>query len=68
MVTLYSTGCPRCDILKKKLYDKKIPFVLVTDKDVMLSMNLTQVPVLEVDGELMEYRDAVGWVNNYEGK
>lgn len=68
MVTLYSTGCPRCDILKKKLDDKKIPFVLVTDKDVMLSMNLTQVPVLEVDGELMEYRDAVGWVNNYEGK
>lgn len=68
MVTLYSTGCPRCDILKKKLDDKKIPFVLVTDEDVMLSMNLTQVPVLEVDGELMEYRDAVGWVNNYEGK
>lgn len=68
MVTLYSTGCPRCDILKKKLDDKKIPFVLVTDEDVMLSMNLTQVPVLEVDGELMEYRDAVRWVNNYEGK
>lgn len=68
MVTLYSTGCPRCDILKKKLDDKKIPFVLVTDKDVMLSMNFTQVPVLEVDGRLMEYRDAVGWVNNYEGK
>ena len=65
-VTLYSTGCPRCNILKKKLDSKGITFTENNNIDEMLSMNITQVPVLVVDGEQMEFVDANNWINEQE--
>ena len=34
-VILYSTGCPKCNILKKKLADAKIDYSVIEDVDVM---------------------------------
>ncbi len=63
-IILYTTGCPRCNVLKKKLSEKSVSFVEETDVDKMLSIGITEAPVLSVDGKLFQFRDAVSIVNN----
>lgn len=62
-VILYSIGCPKCNILKKKLADAKIDYKVVEDVDVMVSKGLKEVPWLEVDGNLMNFVDSSKWIN-----
>lgn len=64
-VTLYSTNCPRCNVLAKKLEQKNIPYELCTDIDVMQNKGMMSAPNLEVDGEIFDFGNAVQWVNNY---
>lgn len=64
-VVLYSTGCPKCKILEAKLKTKNIEYSEITDSNTMLEMGLMSVPVLKVDGERMQFKQAVDWVNNY---
>ena len=66
-VTLYSTGCPQCNVLKKKLDSKGIPYQENKDREAMQTMNFTRVPVLEVDGKRMEFSEANKWINEQEG-
>ena len=60
MVTIYSTGCPKC---KTKLNQKNVNYNVVDDTDVMVDKGFQSLPMLEVDGELMDFGDAVRWVN-----
>lgn len=62
-VTLYSSGCPKCKVLIKKMDSKNIKYSVVTDIDLMISEGITSLPVLEVDGERMDFMSAVRWVN-----
>lgn len=62
-VILYSTGCPKCNILKKKLADAQIDYSVIEDVDVILSKGLKDVPWLEVDGNLMNFVDSSKWIN-----
>ena len=63
-VILYSTNCPRCKILKSKLDDKRVTYSVIDNVDKMLSMGMVVVPVLEVDGVRMNFKEAINWVNN----
>lgn len=66
-IVLYSTGCPRCGILKSKLEEKDIPYHEVTDLDTIIGMGIKEVPVLRVGGtepKMMGFRDAVKWVQD----
>lgn len=65
MITLYSTDCAKCKILKKKLDGKGIEYSENGDVDKMISLGFTEVPVLDVDGEVYGFVDAVEWVNSY---
>ena len=60
---LYSTGCPKCSILKRKLDDNGITYTEVNDVDLMLAKGMVSVPMLEVDGNIMDFANAVKWVN-----
>jgi glutaredoxin len=62
-IILYSTGCPKCKILKKKLEDKNIDYVENDDIETMISLGIEQVPVLSVDNKLFQFAEAVKWVN-----
>lgn len=64
-IILYSTGCPKCSILKKKLEEKKIPYDIVTDIKEMITLGINEVPVLSVNGELISFSNAVKWVNEW---
>lgn len=60
---LYSTGCPKCEVLKKKLADKGITYTENNSVDEMLALGITQVPVIGNNGVLMDFKTAVEWVN-----
>lgn len=61
-IVMYSTGCPKCNVLKKKLAEKNIEYTENNDVDVMSSIGIDQVPVLDVDGQLLNFKDAVDWL------
>lgn len=63
-IVLYSTHCPRCTVLEKKLEAKGIKFEVETSVDDMLALGITQVPMLRVDGKLLNFAEANTWVNN----
>lgn len=68
MITLYSTGCPSCNVLKQKLDRKQIPYTENNSVDEMLRIGIMQAPVLIVDGEQLTFSQANEWVNHYIAK
>lgn len=66
-ITLYSTGCPKCTILKKKLDQKNIGYEINNDVDLMQEKGFMSLPVLDVDGEILDFVRAINWVNGTEG-
>ena len=65
-IILYSTGCPKCNVLKKKLAEKNIEYTECNDIDVMTSLGIDQVPVLSVDGKLLTFPEVTKLVNESE--
>lgn len=63
-IVLYSTKCPKCIILEKKLKAKNIIYEEVNDIEVMKEKGFLTVPILEVDGVSMDFKKASEWVNN----
>ena len=63
MITLFSTNCPKCKVLTMKLDKKGINYTKVEDVDAMLAKGIKAAPYLEVDNELMNFTQAVAWVN-----
>lgn len=63
-VILYTTGCPKCAVLKKKLDEKEIKHQVCNSVDKMNEMGFTHVPMLSVDGVIMNFSAANAWVNN----
>lgn len=64
-VIFYTTGCPKCAILKKKLDTAHIPYTENRDVDEMQALGMTEAPALSVGGELMSFSDSVRWVNEW---
>ena len=61
---LYTTGCPKCRILEKKLNDKQIKFDVCNDTEKMKEIGIMSVPVLSVDDNKLNYYDAVKHLNS----
>lgn len=66
MITLYSTHCPRCKVLETKLNQKGIEFKIVENIDYITSLGISTVPMLEVDGKLLNFIEANDWINKKE--
>lgn len=64
-MTLYTMdNCPKCKMLKQKLEDKHIEIEIISDYDVLCEKGIESVPVLEVNGEKMNYARANTYINN----
>ena len=59
---LYTTHCPKCKVLTIKLTQKNINFEVIDDIDTMQKMGFRSAPMLDVDGELMDFTKALAWV------
>lgn len=64
MIILYSTGCPKCNVLKTKLKQKNIPYEEITDVEEMQRLGITNVPVLKIsDTEMLSFVEANQYIN-----
>lgn len=65
-IILYSNDCPRCKVLKTKLEQKNINFEENNNVELMTKKGFTTVPVLEVNGTIYNFKDAVEWIKEYD--
>lgn len=69
-VKLYSTGCPKCNVLKKKLDAAGIEYDIITDmeaiEEVCNGLGVDTLPILGINSdarkEYMEFASAIKWV------
>lgn len=70
MIVLYSTDCPRCKVLEKKLEQKNIDFTINKNTDDIMSVanktGFISAPLLEVDGQVMGFEQANQFINNFK--
>lgn len=64
-IVFYSTGCPKCKILKKKIEEKGISYEENNSVDQMLDIGLKSAPALSIDGNILLFKDALEWVKKY---
>lgn len=64
-IILYSTHCPRCCVLEKKLKQKNISYKEVNDIDIMREKGYLEVPILEVDNKSMNFKESINWINSF---
>lgn len=63
MITLFTIDCPKCKILEKKLSQANIEYEVCEDREIMINKGFNSMPVLDVDGQIMDFGEAVKWVN-----
>lgn len=65
---LYSTGCPKCAILKRKLEERGISYTESNDIEQMEALGIQSVPVLSISGEMLDFSKAIHWINTSDGR
>ena len=60
-VTLYTTGCPKCTVLKAKLDAKGITYTVESNTEEMAGRVVGYLPMLEVDDIVYDYANALHW-------
>ena len=67
-MTLYTTNCPKCIVLEKKLNNKNINYDKVEDIEKILEVakeqGIVTAPILEIDGEYFDFSHANTYINN----
>jgi len=61
-IILYSNHCPQCRYLESLLKDKALDYTEVNDIELMQSKGFMSMPMLEADGEIMTFANALQWI------
>ena len=67
-VVLYTTGCPRCRVLERKLDEAGISYAEEEDVNYLVRIGMKSAPALEVDGRLLDFSEALLWVSGLPGE
>lgn len=63
---MYTTHCPKCNVMERKLKEANIEFEEIDDNakvlEVATSLGFTMAPLLEVDGRVMDFKDGIEWI------
>ena len=62
----YSTHCPCCEALEERLREAEIEYTVVSNTEQILTLGITHVPILEINGQQMNYPTAIRWLNERE--
>lgn len=63
MIILYSTGCPKCKILKKLLENSSIEYVENNNEKEMESLGLNSLPAIKLeDNRVLNYQESVKYI------
>lgn len=63
---LYTTHCPRCGVIEKKLKSAALDYTEISDPIEIGKRGIDMVPVLEIDGKLYGFGSAIKWLHDYE--
>jgi len=63
-ITLYSNGCPKCQVLEEKLREKGIHHSKIQDEKFYKKQGISKLPQLDVDGKFLGYFQAINWMKN----
>lgn len=64
---LYTTHCPKCTVLQKKLQGKGINFDIVEDLQIIKSKGFKSMPMLQINEQKLDFYNANKFINNYKG-
>ena len=63
---VYTTNCPKCMLLEKKLKEKNIKFEKESDIETIMlkaeKFNLNSVPFIEVDKDVLPFEEAMEYI------
>lgn len=62
-VVLYTTHCPKCTVLQKKLDQSNISYEVCDNIDDMIELGYQTAPLLKVEDRIYKFKEAVDWVN-----
>lgn len=62
MITLYSTNCPKCNVLETKLKNANIGFNISNDLESLMKQGFREAPILEVDNQYLKFSEAIKWI------
>lgn len=63
-ITLFTTHCPKCQILEAKLKQKQIDYVECDDVERMKNLGVFSAPILEVGEEILDFNAAIKWLSS----
>lgn len=63
-IVLYTTHCPMCLMLERKLKEKNINYIEISNTNEIKEAGIKNVPVLKVDNKTMDSYDAMQWIKN----
>lgn len=67
-IRLYSTHCPKCRVVEKKLEQAGIQYELIDAKenqevlDELMALGVRQMPVLKVNDKLLGFSEIIKWI------
>ena len=68
MIKVYSTNCPKCRILVKKLNDSGLEFEVIDNLDEVLAaseeFNIQEAPFSIIDEKAYNFMDTIKFINN----
>lgn len=68
MLKLYSSHCPKCNMIQNILQTKNIPYELIDNENVYIKIanenNIENMPFAEIDGVIYNTKDLQKWILN----
>lgn len=62
-IILYTINCPICKRIEQMLDKKNISYTLCTDESLMSQLGIDTLPVLSVNGKLLQAKAAMEYIN-----
>lgn len=63
-ITLYSTHCPMCNVIEKKLQSKNLEYNLCDDVNKIRELGFLSAPILQVDEDCYPFKEANIFLNS----
>ena len=65
-VVLYSTHCPKCTVLEKKLQQKGVKYTEINDISELVERGFKSAPILRIGEQYLEFSDAIKYINSLD--
>lgn len=65
-IILYTTHCPKCNVLEAKLKAKNVSYYVCEDLDIMEQKGFMTAPMLDTGNNLLDFTGALNWLKEYD--